>query len=253
MRMVIRIKTGIFSLVTSLWLLTLFHSNMVIASTEELVYPPTSNPVDTPYKEWGMKFFQWWLSNPKTINPLTTSEHGISYECFIGVADHVVFLADPMVSLALGPPVTYNCTIPADRPILVLGITELCYYDEIRRTDASLQQCIHARNDYAQNDILIDGKRVENVDRFRFTTDFFNLTWPSNNIFEEPKQGNPFTTAKTLLDGWWVMLRPLPPGNHTIEVGVTQIIPPSLQDPGAESENLNLKLIYNLNVVNWKL
>ena len=126
--------------------------------------------------------------------------------------------------------------------VLILGITELCSYDQDHQTDESLQKCIHERNDFAQQEIRIDGVPIENVGQFRFTTDFINVTWPEDNIFAFPP-----STNRALLDGTWLMLKPLTPGNHTVEVKVAQII------PGRESENLFLDLNYNLNAVKWDL
>ena len=128
------------------------------------------------------------------------------------------------------------------RNVLILGITELCSYDQDHQTDESLQKCIHERNDFAQQEIRIDGVPIENVGQFRFTTDFINVTWPEDNIFAFPP-----STNRALLDGTWLMLKPLTPGNHTVEVKVAQII------PGRESENLFLDLNYNLNAVKWDL
>jgi hypothetical protein len=90
-----------------------------------------------------------------------------------------------------------------------MGITELCSYDQDHQTDESLQVCVRQRNDFSQQEILIDGIAVENVEQFRFTTDFFNVTWPEDNIFAFPP-----STDRALLDGTWVMLRPLPPSNE---------------------------------------
>jgi hypothetical protein len=145
----------------------------------------------------------------------------------------VVMLANPIIAMNT-PNVTYNCDIPADRGILIFGITEICSYDATHKTDADLQKCVKARNDWAKHQIIIDGKSVENEEQYRVTTDFFNITYPKDNMLTLPAG-----TFRTLLDGTWLMLKPLPAGDHKIEVHVVQII------PGQESENLFLNLIYN--------
>ena len=75
-----------------------------------------------------------------------------------------------------------------------------------------MQKCVKAGNDWAKHRIVIDGKDVENVDQYRFTTDFYNMTFPKDNMFSVPAG-----TFRSLLDGWWLMLKPLPVGEHTIK------------------------------------
>jgi hypothetical protein len=211
------------------------NPNPMYASIDNFIYPPTSSPLDLPYNEWGKKFWQWWLSIPAQVSPFPDPKK-IDYTCFVGLGAFVVFLADPMIT-AQTPNLTYECTIPSDRHILILGISELCSYDQDHQTDESLRVCVRERNDFAQQEIFVDGKQVQNVEEFRFTTSFFNVTFPENNIFTYPP-----STTKGLVDGTWIMLKPLPPGDHTIEIRVAQII------PGRESENLFLDLQYNLHV-----
>lgn len=54
---------------------------------------------------------------------------------------------------------------------------------------------------------------------------------------------DPLKQFQSLLDGTWLMLKPLPVGDHEIEIHIVQII------PGRESENLFINLVYNLHVV----
>jgi hypothetical protein len=98
--------------------------------------------------------------------------------------------------------------------------------------------CVKQRNDWAKHEIIIDGKKVDNLGQYWFTTDFFNVTYPEDNMWTLPAG-----TYRALLDGTWLMLKLLPVGDHKIEVHVVQII------PGRESENLFINLVYNLHVV----
>jgi hypothetical protein len=50
------------------------------------------------------------------------------------------------------------------------------------KTDEDLQKCVKARNDFAKHQIVIDGKNVENVEQYRTTTDFYNMTFPKDNM-----------------------------------------------------------------------
>lgn len=221
----------------AIFFVLIFHINPVAASVENLILPSASTPLDVPYNEWGKKFWQWWISIPAQVSPFPDPKTN-DYECFMGLGPFVVFLADPVIS-AQTPDLIYDCTIPSDRHILILGITELCSYDQDHTSDESLKVCVSERNDFAQQQILLDGKEIQNIEQFRFTTSFFNVTFPEDNIFTYPP-----STARGLVDGTWIMLKPLTPGDHSIEVRVAQII------PGKESENLFLNLKYNLHVTN---
>lgn len=204
------------------------------AALQDQIYPPSSSPYGLSHKNWGIALWQWWLSIPKEIAPFPDPTKWSP--CLIGLGYPVVMLANPIIGLDR-PNVTYNCDIPADRAILVFGITEICSYDATHKTDEDLRKCVKARNDWAKHQIIIDGKSVENVEQYRVTTDFFNITYPKDNMLTLPGG-----TFRTLLDGTWLMLKPLPVGDHRVEVHIAQII------PGQESENLFLNLIYNLHV-----
>jgi hypothetical protein len=213
-----------------------FHPQFLFATLQDQIYPPSSSPYGLPLKEWGIKHWEWWNSIPKEISPYPNPKQW-TYHCFMGLGYPVVMLVNPIVG-ETAKNVAYDCTIPADRGILVSGITELCSYDETHKTDEDLQKCVKARNDWAKHQITIDGKTVDNIGQYRFTTDFFNVTWPEDNMWTLP-----VGTYRALLDGTWLMLKPLPIGDHKIEVHIVQII------PGRESENLFINLVYNLHVV----
>ena len=181
------------------------------------------------------------MSIPKAIAPFPDPTK-YTYDCFIGLGYPVVMLANPIISDIPSHTVTYNCDIPADRAILVFGITEWCNYDATHKTDEDLRKCVKARNDFAKHQIVIDDKNVENVEQYRVTTDFYNMTFPKDNMFSVPAG-----TFRSLLDGTWLMLKPLPIGDHKIEVHIVQII------PGREADNLFLNLIYNLHVTDPSL
>ena len=201
---------------------------------QDQIYPPNSTPYGLSYKNWGIALWQWWLSIPPQVAP--TANPTKWDPCLVGLGYPIVMLANPIIGINT-PNVTYNCDIPKDRGIVIFGITEICPYDASHKSDDDLRKCVKARNDWAKHQIIIDGKSVENVDQYRFTTDFFNITYPKGNMAEIPAG-----TFRTLLDGTWLVLKPMPAGNHKIEVHVAQII------PGRESENLFLNLIYNMHV-----
>jgi hypothetical protein len=217
------------------------YPKSINGSLQDQIYPPNSSPYGLSHKNWGIALWDWWMSIPKEIAP-SPDPTKYTYDCFIGLGYPVVMLANPIIADIPSHTVTYNCDVPADRAILVFGITEWCNYDATHKTDEDLRKCVVARNDFAKHQILIDGKNVENVEQYRVTTDFYNMTFPKDNMYSVPAG-----TFRSLLDGTWLMLKPLPVGDHKIEVHIVQII------PGREADNLFLNLIYNLHVTDPSL
>jgi hypothetical protein len=91
--------------------------------------------------------------------------------------------------------------------------------------------------------VIIDGNNVPNLKTFR-ASEFFSFTgaipgFAANNCTGVPGhcyEGFHDNTGYT--DGYWIMLNPLPPGNHTIHFGGS--IP---------KFHFVLDVTYNLNVV----
>jgi hypothetical protein len=47
--------------------------------------------------------------------------------------------------------------------------------------------------------------------RHRVQSDLFNLTLPADNLWGESSGPD-----QAIMQGWWVMLEPIPPGQHTV-------------------------------------
>jgi hypothetical protein len=59
--------------------------------------------------------------------------------------------------------------------------------------------------------LTVDGKHLKNLDQHRFQSAAYNFTLPEDNILGENE-----TKSISVADGFWVMLKPLPRGKHTI-------------------------------------
>jgi len=57
----------------------------------------------------------------------------------------------------------------------------------------------------------IDGRPIENLERYRRQTPVFPLAWPGRGDV-------PAGTYPAVADGYWILLAPLPVGSHTIHV-----------------------------------
>ena len=251
-------KKYISLLVLAFVLISVLTVRPALSSDDDIMYSTDSKIAGLTHKQWGEKYWQWWMSLPLSSNaPEGTSyADAMNQTCFINDDSPVIFLANPTIGINPKIKNSYECTISHTKPIFVLGISELCNYNAPREdnpsqrigTDEELESCVHVRNPYAEVVITVDNqsikipseKRENTQSEFSFTTDFFNLTIPKGSIHEDWGIGtNP---NRALLDAKAIILKPLAVGDHTIEVNVVQII------PERSSDNLFLSQVYKMHV-----
>jgi hypothetical protein len=241
------------------FLISILIVNQGFSLTSDLVYPADSKISGLSYKQWAEKYWQWWMSLPRSPQAKGASyADSMNDTCFLDNNSPVIFLANPIIGILsnVRHPLTYECTISHTKPIFVLGISELCNYNAPRednpnqliKSDAELQSCVHVRNPYARVEITVDNesikipseKRENTQSEFSFTTDFFNITIPKGSIHED--WGIGINPNRALLDEKAVILKPLSVGDHMIQVKVVQII------PERSSDNLFLSQSYKMYV-----
>jgi hypothetical protein len=101
------------------------------SSISSIVYPADSKVLGITYKQWAPKFWQWWVSLHNARNATASSSgqtDAMHNTCFLNNNSPVIFLANPIIGASVfgNTAHTYECTIPQDKPILVVGIDELC-------------------------------------------------------------------------------------------------------------------------------
>ena len=130
--------------------------------------------------------------------------------CDLGTRD-VVFLAG-----TTGGAATRSCTIPAGTSILVPLINVECSTAEGNGdTPAELRACARGFADqFTDLSLTIDGVAVADLQRFRVHSQVFQFTAAEGNVF-----GIPAGTTRSVADGYWALIRPLPPGTHTVSFG----------------------------------
>jgi hypothetical protein len=62
----------------------------------------------------------------------------------------------------------------------------------------------------------LDGKPLDlkNDEAHKVTSNLFNVTLPKDNLWSDREPPGPY---KAIIQGWWIMLKPLPPGEHTLK------------------------------------
>jgi hypothetical protein len=185
-----------------------FHWN-----PNHFVVPIESVYLGKTYEQWSEKWWKWALSIPEPRNPLldTTGKNSS-----LGQSGSVWFLGGTWNG-ATG--VERTTTVPAGKSLFFPIFNVLAYAEN----GILSEQDIGATKEYIDNvtvkEVRVDGKKLKNLDEFRVRSKIFTVMLPENNILVlsngKPAPAGP---TKSLSDGYWIMLKPLPEGKHTIYI-----------------------------------
>lgn len=184
------------------------------------IFPPHSRPYGKTYGEWAVRWWQWAFSIPGDRNPLTDMTGEFAGE---GQSGPVWFVAG-----TFGDNVERSSTVPAGKALLLPVYTVIfgagvfdcdptvpgvpCVVCELQETAAANTSPIQML------EVTIDGRPVKNVSRYRTASPGpFPIYYPENSVTGVP-EGDYFPQVT---DGYWLMLEPLPEGEHEIVFSVT--------------------------------
>jgi hypothetical protein len=188
------------------------------AKAQALAVPNASS--GNGYGEWGARWWHWLFSIPASTNPNVTAG---DVQCSIGQAGDVWFLGG-----AFGGTANRKCTIPAGKSLFVPLVNTVIYHPKGKDTLNSLRQQADAFVSQVGGDSLyctLDqgtcaGFTGINLKIFRATTPTFSVMPPSPGVLLPPGQlSGPGSGDKLVADGYWMLLNPLAPGEHTISFG----------------------------------
>ena len=158
------------------------------------------------------EWWQWALSIPAENNPLTFDDPDqAESHCGIGQRGGVWFLGGSLT----GGPAKRRCTIPADKELFFPVINAQCSTIQgDGTTEMELRACVQALIDRVTvAEIEIDGEQLYPA---RIESELFAFTSPPGDLNEVyGKQPNP---SPSVADGYWVLLEPLEPGTHSIDI-----------------------------------
>lgn len=175
-------------------------------AADQLLLPPEARVGRETFGDLTARWWQWAERMP--IAPYRDPDGRL---CEFAQEGPVWFLA--------GTDGTFNarrtCIVPSGRHILVPVIN--MRYSNMRPRHGErlplpckvLQESAAVNNDRLGSAVvLIDGIRVTDVTRYRV---------PSNGCFPliDPEEESPDTAS----DGYWLLIKPLPPGRHTLTIG----------------------------------
>lgn len=175
------------------------------------VLPQVAAPYGATYGEWGARWWQWVLSVPAEENPLfdTTGEH-----CARNQAGAVWYLAG---TAGGGAPVTRSCTVPAGHALFFPVANFVFIATEPGETEEQAHQAVTEQADGLEVSALqvaVDGHSLDQLGSYRAHSPTFSVALPEDNVFGLPAG----TYGPAATDGYWVMLHPLRPGEHTVHL-----------------------------------
>jgi hypothetical protein len=185
------------------------------ANQNSVMFPPNANMYGQSYDEWSEDWLQWVLSAEDCpALPITDSDGSYGSQNQSGP---VFFLAGNF-----GGSVTRSITIPAGKGIffpLVNGFfIGNCpgYYPAPGQTlEEYYQAALEPVFDMAGGlSVTLDGQTYTDLDDYRAASYLFEVTaTPALACLDSCLTGDPQEVA---VDGFWVMLKPLSPGSHTL-------------------------------------
>lgn len=188
------------------------------------VAPPTATLHGLTAGEWSARWWKWALETPASQNPLI-DETGIN--CAVNQTGRVWFLAGLLGS----GEVTRSCTVPEGTSLFFPVANAFCVPDPgTTGTFEDQRACASAFiATLISMQAELDGVSIPNLSSYRALSPAFALDFPEDDIFGV----HDVTLQPAAADGFYLTVRPLPPGTHTIHVraefstgepGVTQVI-----------------------------
>ena len=221
-------------LVTFVCSLTMISYSIVSVNAQSPnaeLYGLQSKPYQISYSMWIVKWTQWLTSIPKNENPAADTSGA---NCSVNQQGPVWFLAGTFGGSAMR-----TCTIPAGKAILTPILSAFCtFLTDNARTETDLRQCAQEGNNGASLQASVDGIALPNLESYRITSDLSSFTIPKDNPY-----GFPSGNTKTIVDGVFLFLKPLPRGDHVLHfAGAT------IDNPTVGTQSYTTEVTYNLKV-----
>ena len=208
----------------------------VAADTDDdqrsLIAPIRARPEGQSYGRWAAEWWQWALGIPAEVNPLTDTT---GEDCAQRQVDTVWFLAGSVSS----DPVVRNCEIPAGKSLFFPLINTFygAFLNDTpeTRTEEFVREA-GSCTDPAQISLKIDGFEIRRPTRF-FTgasgsqSPIFNVQLPPGNLFGADETTVPeLVLSPSAEQGYYLFVRPLSPGTHTMRWIASGCTPGASQD-----------------------
>jgi hypothetical protein len=205
------------------------------------------------YADLGAEWWQWAVQAPAADNPLfdATGE-----KCRVGQQGPVWFLAGTLGFGDLNNPTVRQCEVPGGKAIFfpVINDAYFAFLNDPPETRTAKFVRTTAENYCDSNSIrnlsvAIDGAPVARPARFVTTakqSPLFQAQLPTDNIFGlTPSVAEKLVLSPSAHKGFYLYIKPLRPGSHTIEWKATWDC-----DFGGGPEEHSENVMYNLTILN---
>jgi hypothetical protein len=218
-----------FTSLVIIMILSVFVFGLSNANGVEL-YSKNDKPFGIPYEDWITKWWNWWIKVSK--EEAIPKENG----CLMNKSDSMVMLMETAVASN-----HQNCKISSKDGIMIpiwTGWVDASNPDHKNAPYEELKKAVRqdANSGAVTSLVKVDGIPVAKLDEVSKTAtdgtlDYkinsinnvteiaskeFNITIPKETHFPD----NPPGTFRAAAQGWYVFVKPLPPGNHTIDYNV---------------------------------
>ncbi|RZI43917.1 hypothetical protein EGT07_00335 [Herbaspirillum sp. HC18] len=173
----------------------------------QYVVPPGGEYAGQSLSSYAVTWWQWALSFPKEESPMRDVTGS---NCGTKQSDEMWFL----VGAYGGGRVRRSCTVPSGRALFFPVITTTFFtLPGAQSTCRDNTANVAINNDHlAYAQAWINGVEIPNVDKHRARSpDCFHI-FSGENAKSRGSTGYPAAT-----DGYWILLRPLPPGEYTVK------------------------------------
>ena len=201
--------------------------------------PPEENYLGKPYSDWAAEWWVWICGISPRDHP--TRVRDTAQETDTGDGP-VRFLAGTFGEFEEG--VHRKCTIPAGKAIFVPVVTVISSVaegDDARgrgpTTESRLLNVARSNMDKVTSiQVKVDGVEIPDIWNYRIESRAFELNLGAQNILRDDHHPNVRSgPSQAVTDGYYVLLKPLPPGKHEIYIQARGI-PPEHPDKPYKSE-----------------
>lgn len=168
------------------------------------VLSPSSTIYGKKYSEWSAAWWQWAMEHPVAGHPFVDDA---AFDVTSGQSGDVWFLGSPFGA------VERTCTIPAGKAIFVGMLNAEA--SDLEGLGATAEEQAATAAFFADHIVdltcVIDGVAVNKIEKYRTVSPQFTFNAPTPWIF-----GEVGGTGTSVADGYYILIAPLPPGQHVL-------------------------------------